>query len=318
MRVATSAVELESLRPLWEKLSREPQATIFQSYQWNIIAARSFADREAPYVIALEDEVGAVIVPASRPMKGGSSATFLGERLFDYRDVLAVGDTELIQGGLDQLSAAGYELWLPAIWEDSLLLTSGCGKPSPWVGAPYLRRVDMDPDAFLAQHFKARKQMRRLVRAGAEFRRYDGGATGLLRSIYARKATQFASSDDIFSDPRRRDCMVEIAGAWGKKCDIFTIEFGSAMVAALVAFRDREVRRFYTIWHDSRWRQFSPGIVMLLHACQASLTEGLDVDFLTGEQPHKTRFAAGSTQLYRFNASPTPALEPGTAEALIA
>jgi CelD/BcsL family acetyltransferase involved in cellulose biosynthesis len=300
LRIVQSAAEFEALRPLWEVLARGASATIFQSYAWNLAAARHFCHREQPYVIALESDVGAVIVPAARTIHG---ATFLGEMLFDYRDVLARGDSSLIAEALSEVGKIARELCLPAIREGGLV-GADHGELEPWVGAPLLRRVDIMPEAFLAQHFKARKQMRRLVALGASFARYRGDSTALLRWLYARKAEQFAgASVDIFSDPVRQRCMVDIAAATAERCDVFSIEAGSAIVAALVTFRDAGVRRFYTIWHDSRWEEFSPGVVLLLHACHESLREGLDVDFLTGEQPHKARFATSRVQLYRFRAT---------------
>jgi len=300
MRVATSLAEIEALRPLWEHLEKQPGSTMFQNYVWSMAAARNFSDREQPLVIALESDAGAVIVPAVQT--GPGSASFLGELLFDYRDVLSSGEADLVPEALAELGRRGCDLSLTALRDGCLLMTSSIGGVTPWVGAPRLRGADIAADAFLAQHFKARKQMRRLRRIGADFNLYPGDATTLLQWVYDRKAEQFAGAAAIFSDARRRQCMIEIARSSGARCEVFTIEFGSAIVGALVTFRDRDVRRLYTIWHDGRWDEFSPGIVLLLHACHESLLERLDVDFLTGEQPHKTRFATSRVQLYRFAA----------------
>jgi len=316
-RVATSIAELEALQPLWEHLERQPGSTMFQSYAWSMSAARNFSDREQPLVIALETDSGAVIVPAVQT--GSRSASFLGEMLFDYRDVLASGDADLVPEALAEVGRRGCDLSLTALRDGCHLMASGIGKATPWVGAPCLRAADITAEAFLAEHFKARKQMRRLRRSGAGFNRYDGGASTLLQWIYERKAEQFAGGAvDIFSDLRRRECMVEIARSVGPRCEVFTIEFGSAIVGALVTFRDGDVRRLYTIWHDVRWEEVSPGIVLLLHACHESLKDGLDVDFLTGEQPHKTRFASGRVQLYRFAADAAGLLTATTPNSMAA
>jgi CelD/BcsL family acetyltransferase involved in cellulose biosynthesis len=317
LRIATTVAELDTLRPLWETLESGSVATMFQSFLWNVTAARHFGDREQLLVIGLESDSGAVIVPAVQ--SGATRAGFLGELLFDYRDVLAKGDPGMIPQAMAELGRRGLALSLTAMRAGNLLGSANIGSVEPWVGAPCLRRADITGDAFLAEHFKARKQMRRLRRIGAAFHRYKGDATALLKWVYDRKAEQFAGdANDIFSDQKRRQCMVEIARASGKLCDIFTIESGSAIVAALVTFRDRGVRRFYTIWYDARREEFSPGIVLLLHACHESLTEGLDVDFLTGEQPHKTRFATSSVQLYRLNAVAADLLGASAAATLAA
>jgi CelD/BcsL family acetyltransferase involved in cellulose biosynthesis len=296
LRLATSAAELAALRPLWESL--EPAATLFQSYAWNSVAARVFAGREEPHVIALESDAGAVIVPAARTADG---VTFLGEMLFDYRDVLAAGDPALLPEALGELARAGRPLDLPAVREASRIC--GHGELTPWVGAPYLASAGTTPDDYLSDHFKARRQLHRLENLGAEFHCYDGSVGPLLEWLYRRKAEQFAASAlDIFSDPARRRCMVEVAAASGARCEVFTIELGSRIIAALVSFRDPGVRRFYTVWHELAWERYSPGVTIMFRTAHLSLAAGLDVDFLTGEQPHKTRLANGRVQLYRLHA----------------
>ncbi len=302
LTIARSPAEIEAFRPLWEKLERERSATMFQSYAWNYVAARLVADREQPHVVALESDAGAVIVPAVRIGEGKGS--FLGEMLFDYRDVLAAGEPGLVYDALAEVGRAGLDLSLTAVREGAALALNDPGALTPWVGVPVLSHARLSPEAFLTDHFKARKQMHRLMRAGASFSRYNGNARRLLEWVYDRKAEQFAGATlDIFSDPVRRRCMVEIASACADRCDVFAIELGSRIAAVLVTFRDRGVRRLYTIWHDAAFEHFSPGIVLLLHACHESLREGLDVDFLTGEQPHKARFANARDQLFRYHAT---------------
>src|SRR3954464_3509786 len=91
LRIVTSSAELPAIRPLWQELEKQRPATIFQSYAWNSVAASVFESRERPFVIVLESDSAAVIVPAA--LTGRTSATFVGEMLFDYRDVLVAGDT---------------------------------------------------------------------------------------------------------------------------------------------------------------------------------------------------------------------------------
>ncbi|HSE50292.1 MAG TPA: GNAT family N-acetyltransferase [Terriglobales bacterium] len=299
LRTATCARELEALRPLWQSLERSPGATVFQSYLWNLAAARHLRGRERPHVIALETDCGAAIVPAA--FCGGGGVTFLGEMLFDYRDVLTAGDPRVLDLALAELGKAGRQLWLPAVREDATL---ALGRREPWVGAPVLRRARTTPERFRQDHYRGRKQRKRLERAGATFERYQGDAATLLDWVYRRKASQFAGSGlDVLSDAARRACMLEICSRSGPRCEVFTIELGSSVVAALVTFREPEVRRLYTVWHDPAREDLSPGIVLFLHVAQLSLEEGLDVDFLTGEQPYKARLTNDRVQLYRLRAT---------------
>lgn len=299
LRIAASVTEMAALRPLWEHLEGTTGATCFQSFRWNLAAARHLGQRERPYVVAVESDSGAAIVPAALCGRG---LTFLGELLFDYRDALVAGDAALLDEALAELATTGRELWLPAVREGAHI--AACGQAEPWVGAPVVRRETATAASFLQQHFKGRRQLHRLQSAGATFGRYHGDAQELLRWTYQRKAEQYAGSKlDIFSDPARRACMLEIASASGTLCEVFTIEAGSTTVAVLVTFRDPGVRRLYTMWYDRAWARFSPGTTLMLHAIHSSLGDGLDVDLLTGEGPHKVRFANGRVQLYRLRAS---------------
>ena len=313
-RLATTPAQIEALRPLWDHL--EPRGTIFQSYQWNCVAAHVLSDRARPHVLVVENDSGAVILPLA--VTGPGTVEFLGEMLFDYRDVLAVGDPSLMETAWREIGEAGYSLALSPVRHGAAVASASSLEFESWVGAPCLLGRDISADAFLARHGRARKQMGRLLRAGGHFERYTGRHLELLREIYDAKAEQFRGAAlDIFSDPVRRRCMVEIGAACGTQCEIFTIEAGTTLVAALVTYRDGNVRRCYTIWNDPAWENYSPGIVLLLHVGHESLLEGLDVDFLTGEQPHKRRFATGRVQLYQASAT-AEALAGRSAEPLAA
>lgn len=311
-RLATTPAEIEALRPLWEHL--ELGGTIFQSYQWNRVAAEAFPDRARPHVLALETDNGAVILPLA--LTGADTVEFLGETLFDYRDVLAAGEPSLIDFALREVGEAGYELAQSPVRHGAAITSVSGLELRPWVGAPCLRATHLTPQAFITRHGRARKQMGRLQRAGGRFERYTGGNRELLGEIYDAKAEQFGGSN-LFSDPARRRCMVEIAAACGARCEVFTVEAGTTLVGALVTYRDPGVRRLYTIWNDLAWENYSPGIALILHVCYESLAEGLDVDFLTGEQPHKTRFASDRVQLYQASAT-AEALAGRSAESLAA
>ena len=74
-------------------------------------------------------------------------------------------------------------------------------------------------------------------------------------------------------------------------------------IAALVTFVDGEVRRFYTTWMNPTWGKHSPGIALLFEATRLTLAEGLDCDYMTGEQPYKLRLATRRIPLHRIRAT---------------
>src|SRR5437763_1886935 len=84
---------MEQLEAAWQMLYREGEHTLFQSFEFNQLAAKVFADREAACVVFAETENGIAIIPAAI---GRERATLQGEELFDYRDVLFAGDGEAL------------------------------------------------------------------------------------------------------------------------------------------------------------------------------------------------------------------------------
>lgn len=297
--VAGSAAEIEKLRDAWLALERAAPNTIFQSFAWNLQAARAFADREAPFVVYAENDSGAVILPAAVNAQG---ITMLGEALFDYRDLLWAGDRGVLTAAWAELARLSLPLAVTAVRGDAPAWQKF--KKRPWFcDAPYVSR-DWDGERFAAEHRNAARFFRRLLRKGRELKRYSGSASQLLRWIYGKKAEQFAGREDnLFSDPRRIEFLIAVAGENPSRVEVFTLEAAQRIVAALVTFREKLVRRFYTTYFDRMWAPESPGTALLFEVTRQSLAEGLECDYMTGSQPHKRRFATATMPLYRVRAT---------------
>jgi CelD/BcsL family acetyltransferase involved in cellulose biosynthesis len=300
--VAQSAVEIAALRPLWRRLESTPGATLFQSYHWNLHAARIFTD-EAPFVIAVEDDRGAAILPTALT-PGRDCLTLIGDVMFDYRDALTAGDADSLQHAWRELACLALPLRFDFLRGEAARARWSDVPTRRITAAPAVRRCDLTSDQFAAAHSRLARQIRRLQRADCVLRCYDGSATGLLRHIYFSKASQLAGDrNNYFADPRRGAFVCTVAAEQPGACQIFTIECGSTAVAALVTFLDGHVRRFYTIYIDRAWAVFSPGTALVYNVTVSSLAEGLDCDYLTGEQPHKLRLASHRVPLLRVEAS---------------
>jgi len=290
--IARSWQELESLRPLWEDLySVDFGGTFFQSYQWNLAAARNFTGREEPFVVAIENESGAAIIPTCI---AGERLKFLGDELFDYPGALYAGDPKCAQAALGELARLRLSMEVHGLrttnspWADL--------PTEPFSGAPYVER-GLSTDEFIHRHTRSARQLRRLQRMGVRPRRYTAGHRALINFIYLAKGKH---ENSLFRDPLRRAFMEEIALCDAVETEIFTLETASALVAAIVTFRDRDVRRFYTTYFSEAWSRYSPGAALLFRATECSLAEGLACDYMTGEHSYKLRLATGIVPLYRL------------------
>ena len=304
---------MERLRGLWDSLHLSGAYTLFQSFAWNQLAAKVFGARSVPHVVATEGPAGAAIVPACSTLSGLS---LLGDALFDYRDLLARGDDEALIHSLRHLPARQPFQLLATYGRESVQRWQSAGfAVDAFVGAPL---VTADAaDRFESSHHRSGRLLRRLANRGIAFHEHCGTDAALIRTIYERKGAQVLSTgENLFSDCARREFLVA-ACALGS-CDVYTLESPGTLVSALVTFRDGNVRRFYTTYYEQGWAHFSPGIALLFEATRRSLRQGFDCDYMTGEQPHKMRFATSVVPLYRVNATAEQMAEIVSGDKLVA
>lgn len=308
-----SARGLEQLRGPWQRLYRPGHHTLFQTFAWNLLAACILAVGAEPVVAHAESDSGAAIIPACY---GGGRVSLLGDALFDYRDVLAAGDTEVLRRAWLALAELKQPLEVTALrGEPARREWRQLGfTPAPFCNAPAVCREDISADQFAARHTSSARQLRRLARAGFQLRSHRGSERGLVRQIYEAKGRQEIAGN-LFRERRRVDFMEAVAAA-DHGCEIFTLEDGSRLAGALVTFRDDRVRRFYTVYFDQRWARYSPGVALIHEVTRRSLEQGLDCDYMTGQQSHKSRYATREVPLFRVEAQPAdvaglaePALE---------
>jgi CelD/BcsL family acetyltransferase involved in cellulose biosynthesis len=292
-----NASEFESVRPLWEQLASRPEATVFQQYHWNRLAAEIFADREQPHVLVAKRDDHAVILPLA--IRNNSTACLLGETLFDYRDMLSTGDAELELAVLAEASTLGLALEITALTPQ----VSRCWtlfESKPFAKAPRIRRSECSAEQLKEAHRRLGRHSRRIAAHGATLKRRTGADREFIRELYVRKA---AHAGSLFTDPVRREFMERICLEEGDGCQIFTYETASELVSAILTFRSDHARCFYTVYYDLGWKAFSPGQVLLYESSLQTLSENIDCDFMTGEYPYKMRLANDAVPLVRIEAS---------------
>jgi CelD/BcsL family acetyltransferase involved in cellulose biosynthesis len=298
--VCRSAEEILRIRPLWEKLCADRCYTVFQNFDLNLLAAARFADREESYVVCAESDSGAAIIPAALRRSDGT-IRLLGEELFDYRAFLHRGDDEVLRTGLEALAELGRPLEIVALRDSDCSVVTDELELLPFTAAPGVSCAQISAEEFAAGHGRLARNLRRMERLGFALRAYDGDNPQLLRSIYAAKAQQSEAS--LFHDSERIEFMVSAAGLMPDVFEVFTLENAGTMAAALVTLRDRRCRRFYTGWFAVEYEKHSPALALIYEITRRSLAEGMNCDYMTGEQPYKMRLATDSVQLYRVRAT---------------
>jgi CelD/BcsL family acetyltransferase involved in cellulose biosynthesis len=301
LQVSKSAQEMVSLRPVWERLCRPGHATIFQDFDFNLLAAKMFGGREVPYVICARASYGEAIVPAVLSRRHGS-IRLLGEELFDYRAFLHSGDEGVLRSALSQLAHHGCPLQVTAVRQSDCRLLPPELQLSPFTIAPRIRHKQLSAEIFSQMHLRLARNLRRMERLGFELKVYDGNNPKLLREIYQRKSAQDDRS--LFRDPLRAEFIVNAALLEPHRFEIFTLEKGATLGAVLVTLLDPGVRRFYTGWFAPELGKHSPSLSLIYEVSKRSLAASLDCDYMTGEQPYKLRLATNRVPLFRLHADP--------------
>jgi len=302
--VATSVADLDRLRPLWTELSRRTPKTMFQTFEWNRLAAEIFNDRLSPLVCAVESDRGAAIIPAAINRQS-SRLELLGETLFDYRDLLHVGDEQVLHLAWQTLAEFELPLSVTAVQSENASEYWQNLQPMEFARAPWVDAAAITAEQFRGLHPRAARQLRRMHRKGVYLHQCPGDDSAQVTRLYQLKCDQFAADENnVFRDQRRRRFMVAVAALEREKCQVFTLEdHVGCIVSGLVTFLDRDIRRFYTIYFDPDWAVYSPGVALVFEATARSLEQGLSCDYMTGEYPYKLRFANASRMLYRVEAS---------------
>ena len=181
--VARCPSEMDRLAPLWNQLLNQQSHTLFQQFSWNRLAAHIFSDRLTPYVVCVESESGAAIVPAAIN-NTTNRLELLGEALFDYRDVLHAGDLETLQRAWRELAACGKPMDVIALTESAAANRWGEFPLSPFAMAPLVDRSSLNESEFRMAHSRLGRQMRRLQKQGVTFCSFSGTHSAMVRRLY--------------------------------------------------------------------------------------------------------------------------------------
>lgn len=289
LQVIDRVEELPRLRPLWERLHQAGSYTRFQSYLWNEMAARFFADRQQLAVVAVESGSSAAILPA---VLQDGTVKLLGETLFDYRNLLAEGSQVLVESAWQAIGERFGNVNI----EVTAVRPQDKANWQAFAFRPFVKTPHILHDRKFEAHLSLERNWETLQKAGCKLKKHDGGQTALIHEIYERKAQQ--PSGDLFRDPVRVAFLCALMKADHDAFDVWTIRAKDDLVSGLVCFRDGHWRRFYTSCFHPEWAEHSPGTTLLHQASKHYLSHGTDCDLMTGEQPFKLRLANSHSQLW--------------------
>ncbi len=112
-----------------------------------------------------------------------------------------------------------------------------------------------------------------------------------------------------FMDEKRESFFLDVAGSLARQKMVRLAELRSleGPIASSISFVQGRTWALYNSGFDPRYRQYSPGIVLVAQTIKEAISEELEVyDFLRGREIYKYDFGAVDRLLYRLRMKPRP------------
>lgn len=323
LSVLSSQAEILSLEAEWRALLEDSgQNQIFLTWEWvsswlgsfgpdhalRFFIARSASDSRLLGVAPL-----AIYPDRSNPLMEFRALAFIGQELApDHLDLL------IRNGHRERAAAALLDLMLDARGEWDCLLLDGIDSASPllqlieqraelaWHHAhvspcPYISL----PDTFAEwlsglskkRRYKIGSGQRRLeeaypgrvrisrVRTGEELVPALAALVRLHRSVRNSRHTGNAFRSEQWISFHKHLCELLLERDWLR---LYLLSLGERDIAALYCFRYGGTVSFYSTGYDIEFSDYSPGMLLLVHAIKESVEEGAEIfDFLRGDETYK-------------------------------
>jgi hypothetical protein len=274
----------------WSAGASARSATVFQTFDFARHWIGTFAHAEVEIWV---HSGSSLVLPVARR---NDRVSLVGEGLFDYCDLVGPGaDGAVLERAADIMTAG-----------DLKPRATGVRADSPFMD--FWRRVGE------GAHFSAAPQrpasagaLGHTRLAGRWQREHDAGACvreetdtrerrAVLDWILERKQCHPANVLGALE----RQWIETVVEHSPQLAEVWSLCRGDHIMSALLCWRYPPTRYCYTIAHEPADAALSPGILLLYFVVSRSMSAGWDVDFLTGEQDFKLRFATRRQPLQRY------------------
>lgn len=321
----TSYQEFAALAPAWDALWQRADGLVFQSHAWVDAWWRTAARRDdRDLLIGLVwngAELEAVLPFASKRRRGVRVLEWAANEYSDYGDVLLAPDRnrDAVAALWWEIAATGSFdlLYLNRLLPDAAILSliasdvaAGTLRPnhrsevSHRVAGPWQRGSDW----FEAQSKKTRQNYRRgrkFMEEAGELRFRLMGPGEPLEPVLARLAAlkrawleRHGHVSPLFDEGA--PALAALIGVMARLdiLHIFVLECGGTIVAVSINFVQRRRMMAFITTYDPTFERASPGMILMMDYIQWSVDQGLEmVDFMSGDEDFKRRFATGSVTL---------------------
>ena len=323
----TSEADILSLEPEWEGLLNDPgQRNVFLTWEWISTWLPCFGDDcSLRFVTARTSNERALLGIAPLAIYAHQSRRFLTLKVLSFvgRELAPDHVDFLIRTGHEKRVAATFLDWILNSREHwDFLMLDGLSASSPLVplleSGPAMRwhhthesrcpflSLPGDFSTWMSglskkRRYKIRNSRRQLESAYPEqvcIRRVSTGAelvpalatlVQLHQSVRDSHHTGNAFRSEKLVSFHRRLCTCFLDKGWLR---LYLLSAGETDIAAVYCFHYRGIVSFYSTGYHGDFSEFSPGMLLLVHAIRESIEAGATTfDFLRGDEPYKYFYA---------------------------
>ena len=329
----SSLLELQA--PWLELWSHACNPEVFLHPFWALSWWNHYGQAREPYLILVRDGAGALVglAPFCRTQTTPEVLEWIGNtELSDTMDFLVRSGMEVqvmaaLEKGLKKLLPVGHQLDLhcvpegsPTLEELNEMLSQGWDvridleEFSPWVELPETWEEFL---LSLTSHHRheIRRKMRKAekdLEAGfAMVNPEDGWDKAMEHFFRLHRLSQPQKA--VFMDEKRESFFCEMAKTFATEGLVRLTELRSVQgpIASSISFVKGRTWALYNSGFDPRYKQYSPGIVLVAHTIKRAILEKLKVyDFLRGREIYKYDFGAKDRLLFRLRLKPRPEAPP--------
>lgn len=306
LEIVDDEAGLREFRPEWGRfLEAYPAPTPFQTPEWLITWWKHFGSGRLRTLIFREDGQAAGVLPCFvHEWNGRRQITLVGTGISDYADPVFAPHriNEIIECARAQLM--GWSDWDVCLWQDlsdhTPLRALGAAQPdTPCSGIV----IDQTYEAFLAGRPKdLRRNLRRYREKAEQIApvRFDAAdfmnAESMDALVALHRARWEKAGESGMIEANRSEAFLrevtEVLGARGS-LKVFTVRFGGAIAAILLALHDNSTIFSYLSAFDPQHECFGFGRELLAEALRYAHEDGYRWwNFLRGDEAYKFSWGA--------------------------
>ena len=298
IQLATSLAQMQALKPHWQVLEKNTEASVFISFEWCWQQAQYQSQDNVFVLSAWHDEQCIAILPltTTRLSRRVNTRvlTHLCQRFTDYQHLLCEDESQagsvfdemvdFLKAKKSPLRRLSWYLPYPSLAFKQLFGERGAIACQAWQHTLY-RELGAPVKAKVAR--EARRRKRKLEQTGNIEINTNAVYDETLINWILDKSAQRHGANSLTSE-KQRSSILALFSQYRSSLHLAYVKKDEAYLAAHLGFKHQQTLYYYVPVTTDEQRSLSPGIILLHEIIQHLPAMQLDtIDFLRGEESYK-------------------------------